>query len=77
MATDFGLERFDGKKFKHFQRKDYPKLFRNDFHGVDYYRDKVIISGNNGMLMEYDIERDDFYKDASACSIERKLAALL
>ena len=61
MATDFGLERFDGKKFKHFQRKDYPKLFRNDFHGVDYYRDKVIISGNNGMLMEYDIERDDFF----------------
>ena len=60
MATDFGLERFDGKKFKHFQRKDYPKLFRNDFHGVDYYRNKVIISGNNGMLMEYDIERDDF-----------------
>ena len=61
MATDFGLERFDGKKFKHFQRKDYPKLFRNDFHGVDYYRNKVIISGNNGMLMEYDIERDDFF----------------
>lgn len=62
MATDFGLERFDGKSFKHYQQKDYPKLIRNDFHGVKFIHDnKILICGYNGMLMEYDIEKDEFY----------------
>ena len=62
MATDFGLERFDGKRFKHYQKKEYPKLIRNDFHGVKYvHNNKIMICGYNGMLMEYDIEKDEFY----------------
>ena len=62
MATDFGLERFDGKQFKHYQKKDYPQLIRNDFHGVKYVHDnKIMLCGYNGMLMEYDIEKDKFY----------------
>lgn len=62
MATDFGLERFDGKIFKHHQQKDYPSLIRNDFHGVKCFHDnKIMVCGYNGMLMEYDIKKDEFY----------------
>lgn len=59
MATDFGLDRFDGKEFKHFNRKDYPALRREDVlitHIGD--NNNIYIGGYYGLMAEYDQKRD-------------------
>lgn len=61
IATDFGLDRFNGKTFKHFLKKDYPSLNHESVHGIKYSADqKLIITGMHGMLYEFDIKGDTF-----------------
>lgn len=59
LATDFGFDRFDGKTFKHHQKKDYPTLRREDVlicHLGD--NNNLFLGGYHGLLEEYDQERD-------------------
>lgn len=59
LATDFGFDRFDGKTFKHHQKKDYPTLRREDIlicHLGD--NNNLLFGGYHGLLEEYDQERD-------------------
>ena len=61
IATDFGLERFDGINFKHHQKKDYPNLHRNDIMYVGHIgHDRIVVGGFSGVFQEYDRNRDDF-----------------
>ena len=60
-ATDMGMERFDGRNFRHFRLKDYPSMVREDIIFVKCIKDhKVVLSGYNGVLMEYDTRTDKF-----------------
>ena len=61
IATDFGLERFDGHHFKLYSKKDYPGLWRNDIMFIDYDGNNTLtVGGYNGFVMDYDIVRDSF-----------------
>lgn len=61
VSTDFGLSRFDGKRFKSYTTKEYPDLMRDDIMSVQCYGDKkVMVGGRDGMLYEYDKEKDVF-----------------
>ena len=61
VATDFGLSRFDGKRFKNYTMKEYPNLMRDDIMSVQCYGDnKVMVGGRDGMLYEYDKGKDVF-----------------
>ncbi|MBO7505809.1 MAG: response regulator [Paludibacteraceae bacterium] len=61
VATDFGLERFDGINFKHHQKKDYPNLHRNDIMYVGHIgHNRIVVGGFSGVFQEYDRNRDDF-----------------
>ncbi len=61
VSTDFGLSRFDGKRFKNYTTKEYPSLMRDDIMAVQYYGDnKLMVGGRDGMLAEFDVEKDIF-----------------
>ena len=61
VATDFGLSRFDGKRFKNYTLKEYPNLMRDDIMSVQSYGDnKIMVGGRDGMLYEYDKGKDIF-----------------
>ena len=61
IATDFGLEQFDGINFKHHQKKDYPNLHRNDIMYVGHLgHDRIVVGGFSGVFQEYDRGKDDF-----------------
>ena len=61
LATDFGLERFDGQMFKHYRQKDYPALPREDFLFVHYLGNgKLAMGGYQGLFVEYDTHTDQF-----------------
>lgn len=61
VATDFGLDRFDGINFKHYQKKDYPKMKRNEIMYVDHIgHDQIFAAGPYGVFIEYDKAKDDF-----------------
>lgn len=61
VATDFGLERFDGIKFKHHQKKNYPNFKRDDIMYVGHIgHDRIVVGGFSGVFQEYDREKDDF-----------------
>ena len=60
-STDFGLEQFDGKNFIHHRKKDYPELPREDFIFVHRLKNGNITAGGyNGLLVEYNPEKDIF-----------------
>lgn len=61
IGTDFGLDRFDGKHFKHYRKKEYPSLHRNDIYYVNHLgQDRIVVGGFSGMFQEYDRKRDLF-----------------
>lgn len=61
VATDFGLDRFDGINFKHYQKKDYPKMKRNEVMYVEHIgHDQILAAGPYGVFIEYDKAKDDF-----------------
>lgn len=60
-STDFGLEQFDGRKFTHHRKDDYPGLSREDFIFVHHLPNGNITAGGyNGLLVEYIPEKDTF-----------------
>ncbi len=61
VATDFGIDRFDGIHFKHHQKRDYPKMHRNDIMYVNHIGgDRIVAGGFSGVFIEYDKQKDDF-----------------
>lgn len=78
LGTDFGFDRFDGKEFKHHNKKDYPSLRREDILITHLgENNNVFIGGYYGLLEEYDQERDTLidriptlYEDHQAQEIE-------
>lgn len=60
-STDFGLEQFDGRKFTHHRKDDYPELAREDFIFVHRLPSGNITAGGyNGLLVEYNPDKDAF-----------------
>ena len=56
-----GMERFDGRNFRHFRLKDYPSMVREDIIFVKCIKTtRWCFSGYNGVLMEYDTRTDKF-----------------
>lgn len=61
IATEYGLNRFDGVHFRSFYAEDYPSLFRNQLLTVKTGSDdKVLVASNNGLVLYYDEENDTF-----------------
>lgn len=59
VATDFGLERFDGRHFKNYQQKDYPNFRRQDVFFISALDKTGLVGGGyGGQLFVYDTERD-------------------
>lgn len=61
IATDFGIDRFNGKTFKHYQGDGYPVLKQEFVHNIKYIGDgKIEACGQYNFLQEYDIATDSF-----------------
>ncbi len=59
-STDYGLNRFDGVRFKHFQRGEYPVMARDEMLAVSAFGNGVLVGSSNGLLIQYDTDADDF-----------------
>ncbi len=61
IATEYGLDRFDGVHFKNYFFEDYPSLLRNDIlFAVTLENGKVCLGGNNGLVLSYVEAADTF-----------------
>lgn len=61
IATDFGLDRFDGSSFIHHRKKDYPEIVREDFLFVHALpNNRITAGGYYGFFVEYDQIKDVF-----------------
>ena len=61
IATEYGLNKFDGVHFKNYFFEDYPTLFRNDINRAAMLPDgRVCFGGNNGLALSYDEQTDSF-----------------
>lgn len=62
VATEYGLNKFDGVHFKNYFFEDYPSLFRNDIiRSVTLEDGTVCFGSNNGMAVSYDELTDSFH----------------
>ncbi|MDD5996420.1 MAG: response regulator [Bacteroidales bacterium] len=64
IATDFSLDRFDGKTFHHYTKDKYPELQRNDLRLVKKCvvngKEEIFVGSCNGLCMRYDEKLDKF-----------------
>lgn len=61
IGTDFGIDRFDGSHFKHYRKKEYPSLHRDDIYHVKHIgHDRIVFGSFSGMFQEYDRKKDMF-----------------
>lgn len=61
ITSDFGLQRFDGKNFKLYDKSGYKNLWRNDIYFAKYDGNNILtVGGYNGFIMDYHIDRDTF-----------------
>ena len=53
IGTDFGIDRFDGSHFKHYRKKEYPSLHRDDIYYVSHLgNDRIVFGSFSGMFQE-------------------------
>lgn len=72
IATDFGLDRFNGKNFKHFEKKDYPNLVNEEIHNIQYIgHNRLMLSGMYGLHAVYDMEADTFGNQMPKVGLDR------
>lgn len=61
-STNFGLEKFDGTKFTHHRKTEYPELSREDYLFIHTLPNGIITAGGyNGLLIEYNPVKDTFF----------------
>ena len=61
LATDYGINRFDGAAFRTYLKENYPSLSQNIAIQVCRTNgDGVYVSGYNGFLQRYDYATDSF-----------------
>ena len=64
IATDFSLDRFDGKTFHHYTKDKYKEMQRNDLRLVRKCvvngKEEIFIGSYNGLCMKYDEAYDKF-----------------
>ncbi|MCQ2209504.1 MAG: response regulator [Paludibacteraceae bacterium] len=61
IATEYGLNRFDGVHFRNYFVEDCPSLERNQLmHLYCTSKGNLVVGGNNGVLISYDEKTDSF-----------------
>ena len=63
IATDIGVDRFDGNNFKHYELSDFSNIRKEDFYRFYLQKDKnnqIWLLANNGSLFKYSISHDKF-----------------
>ncbi len=71
IATEFGLDRFDGSNFRHFSKDNYPEIPRDNFLFVSHIGNgKIVAGGMNGLLVKYD-PSDDRVKNMMPADFDR------
>ena len=63
IATDAGVDRFDGANFKHYTLSDFENIRRTRFYRFFLEKDKnnqIWLLTNNGTLYKYSITKDEF-----------------
>lgn len=78
IATDVGVDRFNGKKFKHYQGEGYAELNQEFIHSIKYIGNgKLEACGQNSFLQEYDMKTDSFTnKMPTECVNENRTSVL-
>lgn len=65
MATDCGLNRFDGAIFKSYGKMEYPGIYRQDFEQLFLLPNgDAVMGGYTGLLLYYDAQKDLFHDAA-------------
>ncbi len=63
LATDAGIDRFDGANFKHYTLSNFENIRRSRFYRFFLRKDKnnqIWLLANNGILYKYSITKDEF-----------------
>ena len=63
VATDIGVDRFDGNNFKHYELSDFSNIRKEDFYRFYLQKDKdnqIWLFANNGSLFKYSTSQDKF-----------------
>lgn len=78
IATDFGIDRFNGSTFKHYQGDGYPELKQEFIHAIKYIGNgKLEACGQFGFLQEYDMKTDSFTSIISGTCEKEKFSSIL
>lgn len=78
IATDFGVDRFNGKKFKHYQGDGYAELKQEFIHSIKYIGNgKLEACGQNCFLQEYDLKTDSFTNKMPSECVNENVTSVL
>lgn len=78
IATDAGVDRFNGKKFKHYQGDGYAELKQEFIHSIKYIGNgKLEACGQNSFLQEYDLKTDSFTNKMPSECVNENITSVL